>query len=233
MNILDIIIIIILLMYIIVGFKNGVIRELSHLIGIVLVLFLSSKLKEPVGEFFYNHFPDIKIFNGVLDNPIINMIVYKLLAFLFLFVVLLGLYFLIINVSKTINNFINGTIILKLPSKILGAIVGFIKGYIFVFIGMIIVFIGLHNDPMYQDSTIGKFILHKTPIVSKSTGNITESLQEIVEISNGIKDKTIDKTEANIKIIKTLIKYKIIDKSTLQEYLKSNNVKVDVDKLLK
>ena len=43
MNILDIIIIIILLMYIIVGFKNGVIRELSHLIGIVLVLFLSSK----------------------------------------------------------------------------------------------------------------------------------------------------------------------------------------------
>ena len=99
--------------------------------------------------------------------------------------------------------------------------------------GMIIVFIGLHNDPMYQDSTIGKFILHKTPIVSKSTGNITESLQEIVDISNGIKDKTIDKTEANIKILKSLVKYKIIDKSTLQEYLKSNNVKIDVDKLLK
>ena len=183
MNILDIAIIIILLMYIIVGFKNGVIKELSHLIGIIIVL--------------------------------------------------LGLYFLIINVSKTINNFINGTIILKLPSKILGSIVGFIKGYIFVFIGMIIVFIALHSDPLYQESKIGKYILHKTPIVSKSTGNVTESLQELVNITNGLKDKTINKTEANIKILKTLTKYKIIDKSTIQEYIKSNNVKIDVDKLLK
>ena len=233
MNILDIAIIIILLMYIIVGFKNGVIKELSHLIGIIIVLFLSSKLKEPVGEFFYNHFPDIKIFNGVLDNPIINMIVYKLLAFLFLFVVLLGIYFIIIKVSKTINNFINGTVILKLPSKLLGALIGFLKGYILVFIGMIIVFIALHSDPLYQESKIGKYILHKTPIVSKSTGNVTESLQELVNITNGLKDKTINKTEANIKILKTLTKYKIIDKSTIQEYIKSNNVKIDVDKLLK
>ena len=67
MNIFDIVIILILLMFLIVGWKRGVIKEAVSLIGIVLVFLLSFQFKGVLGNFFCETFPFIP-FKGRMED---------------------------------------------------------------------------------------------------------------------------------------------------------------------
>ena len=134
MNILDIIIILLLLASAITGFKRGVIKELVMLVGIVIVYIIAFSLKGILGLLLCKICPFFS-FDGL---PSLNIIMYQLIAFIIIASVLFGIYHFILKLTGIIQKVIDLSIILTLPSKILGLAVGFIEGYIILFMILLV-----------------------------------------------------------------------------------------------
>lgn len=224
MNIFDIGIILLLLMFAITGFKRGVIKELVALVGIIVVFILSFSLKGILGNFLCTFMPFIK-FNGAIEGiASINILFYQTLAFLIVFSILLSIYAIALKISKIIQKLVNLTIILWLPSKILGAIVSVVKGYIVLFAVFLVLMIPLRNSAIYTESVYVNRILYKTPILSNSTANFTSSVTEVYELINKVSKKGTSVNEANLQTIDIMLKYKVVDKSTIETLIKLNKL---------
>ena len=216
MNIFDIGIILLFVMFLITGFKHGVIRELVSLIGIVIVFIIAYSLKGVVGNFLCLLLPFIK-FKGALEGiTSINILLYQTIAFMIVFSVLLSIYAIFIKISKVLQKIVNLTIILWLPSKILGAIVSFIKGYIILFVVLLILMIPLRNQCIFTDSYFVNRILYNTPILSTNNDSYVNITNEVYNLSNKVVKKQISKEEANKRAINIMLKYKIVDEKTIE-----------------
>ena len=134
LNIFNIGIVMILIAFIIAGWKNGGIKETASFIGIILVFFLSYVLKGIVGNFLCTILPFFKL-KGFVS---LNILIYQVVAFVLLFIILLSLYRLLLKISNGLQKIINATIILVIPSKILGAIMAFIEGWIILFVILVL-----------------------------------------------------------------------------------------------
>ena len=230
LNIFDIGIVLVLIGYIIGGWKNGVVKETASFIGIILVFFLSWFLKGIVGDFLCTILPFFK-FDGLVS---LNILIYHAIAFLLLFSLLLGLYRLLLKLSNGLQKLINYTIILIIPSKILGAIISFIEGWIMIFIILVFLLIPLKDFDQYKDSKVNNFILFHTPIISKTVKPFTKGAVEIYEVSKKISLKEIKTNEANLESIDIMLKYKLVNKNTINTLVekgKLDEVK-DIDSVL-
>lgn len=220
---LDIIIIMIILFGAIVGFKRGIIKQSVITVGMIFVLILSFILKNPVSSIMYEHLPFFS-FGGLFENlAILNIIVYEGFAFLLVFSVLSTILIILIKISSVFEKILRATIILAIPSKILGAILGAIEYYLIVFIILFILsspIFGLNNNEFFTESNIRNFILEKTPFVSKEIDSTISSLNDINDLIKE-KDKLSD-SEFNCKSIDIMEKNKVIEKDSL-EYLYSKN----------
>ena len=199
MNVFDIGIILLLIMFFITGFKNGVIKEIVSLIGIVIVFILSYYLKGYLGNVLCVFLPFIKFSGPLAGLTIINIILYQLIAFIIVFSILLCIYEFLLKVSKGLQKIVNLTIILWLPSKILGGIVSVIKGYIILFIVFIILLIPLKNQEIFYNSKMINMILYNTPILSNSANSITSAVTEIYTLGEKISTNKMTPNEANTK----------------------------------
>ena len=133
-NILDIGLILIFIMFFIVGFKRGVIKELVQFIGTIIVFVLAYTFKGVIGNLLCTYLPFIK-FKGVIEGiSTINILMYQLIAFILVFSILLIVYEIILKVSNVLQKVVNMTIVLIIPSKILGGIISFLKVYLIVFV---------------------------------------------------------------------------------------------------
>lgn len=143
MNVFDIGIILIFVMFFISGFRKGIIKELVALVGIVVVFIISFSLKGTVGNLLCTFLPFFK-FSGVIEGiSTINILMYQMIAFMFVFSTLLGVYAVAMKISKVLQKLVNFTIVLILPSKLLGALVSFVKGYIVLFAVFLVLMIPL------------------------------------------------------------------------------------------
>ena len=225
MNLLDILLILLLLSFFVIGFKNGVIREAVNLVGIILVFVVSYMLKDFVGDFLCLYAPFIR-FSGVLENiSSFNIFMYQLIGFLLVFSVLLGVYAMLAKTSQFIQKIVNLTIILILPSKILGGIVGVIKGWLIVFMILLLLMLPFGNSSMMKNSKITHYVLYDTPIVSNSTGKITDSLNEIYNTIELTSKEKITKESANEKCLDIMLKYKMVSRSTVEKLIEKGKIK--------
>lgn len=235
MNVIDIGIILIVIMFLIVGFKNGVIKELASLIGMVLVFGISYIFKGVLGNFLCTICPFIEFNSGPLKGLVtMNILIYQVIAFLLLFVILLSIYELIIGFSKVIQKIINMTIILIIPSKLLGALVGMIKGLIIIYAVLLVLIIPFKNMNLVETSKLSNLVLYHTPIISSVTEDFTTSLREVYKLTNQVSKKKISTNEANKKALDIMLKYKIVSKETVQKLIaegKLNSIK-NIDKVL-
>ena len=215
MNILDIGIVMILLMFIITGIKRGVIKEAVSLIAIILVFVLSFSLKGIVGNILCMVLPFLEL-DGFVT---INILFYQLLAFILVFMILMGIYNVSIRISKVLQKVVNMTIILLLPSKILGGVVSFLKGYIILYIVFMFLMIPLGNYEIFRDSKCINYMLHKTPVVSGYTKNFVNSVYDVMDLSEKVTKKKITVNEANLETLDIMLKYKIVDKKTIESLI--------------
>lgn len=225
-NILDIFIIMMLIMFVIVGFKRGVIKELVSLIGIIIIFILSWSLKNYIGNFLCIIFPFFKFIGPLKDIDSINILVYQGIAFMIVFVILLSLYSISLKISRVIQKIVNMTIILWLPSKILGGIVSLIKGYLIIMIISILLIIPFGNLSIFRESKIMNYMLYETPIISNYTDNFIEPVKQIYDLSNDISNETVTAQEANKRSINIIIKYKITNQSTVNDLIKLKKINV-------
>ena len=230
-NIFDIGIILLFIMFLIMGVKRGVIKEAVSLIAIILVFILSYSLKGIVGNIFCMLLPFFK-WDGFVT---FNIFFYQVLGFILVFAIMLLIYEASLKISKFLQKIVNATIILWLPSKILGGVVSFIKGYLVLFIIFLLLVIPLNNVDMFKDSKCVNFILYKTPVISNYTKDFVKPISEVAELSNKATNGTITVNEANLKALDIMLKYKVVDKKTIESLIEVNKLDdvKDIDSILK
>lgn len=226
MNIVDMIIIIFLLFGIMIGFKRGFMKQLFCSIGFFLILIISFYLKNPVSTFLYQHFPFFQ-FTGVLKGiTSLNIIIYEILAFLILFSILTILYRILLFATSVFEKFLSLTIILGIPSKILGAILGLLEHFIIVFILLYIFSFPIFQIDLINQSKWKDPILQNTPILS----NVIKDRMKWIEEFKKLKQKhenTSNQEEWNADVINLLLKYHIVTIDSI-DHLKDHQ-KMNID----
>lgn len=233
MNVVDIIIIILLLVYIAKGFTNGVIKEGVSFVGGIAVIVIAFLIKNPISVLMYRHLPFFK-FSGLLSGiSVLNVIVYELIAFLIAASLLLVIYQVIIRMTSIFETILKVTVVLALPSKLLGALVGLIEGIVVVFIALFVC-MQINTTRTYIDeSRYGNFILANTPILSTVVSPVYDSLKEIYEVAENYKDST-DRDAANLECLDVLLKYKVLDTSNAEILVTNGKLKMPgIDEVIK
>lgn len=121
MNIVDACIILLLGLGFVIGFKRGFTKSIAKSAGFVLVIILAFILKNPLSEYMYQNLPFLSfwgIFKGV---TVLNILLYEVIAFLVILALLSIILKMVIFATSIFEKILNMTIILGIPSKILGA----------------------------------------------------------------------------------------------------------------
>ena len=222
LNVFSIGIVLILIGYIIGGWKNGVVKETASIIGIIIVFFLSYYLMGIVGNFLCTILPFFK-FGGLVS---LNILIYQAIAFILLFTIFMSLYRLLLKISNGLQKIVNATIILIIPSKILGAIMGFISGWITIFVILLVLLVPFKDVKEFKNSTMNDIVLFHTPVLSDIVKPFTKGVIEIYDTSSKIANKNIDMDEANTKSIDIMLKYKLVDKNTIKKLIELDKLKI-------
>lgn len=224
MNILDIAIILILIMCAIVGFKRGAIKEIVSLIGIIIVFVLAFSLKGVLGNLLCQWLPFFNFAGSLEGVTVLNILFYQLIAFLVIYSLLFSVYMIVVKISGVVQKIIHMTIILWLPSKLIGALVAFITGYVMVFVVLLALLIPLKDTELFTNSKFANYIVYDTPIFASSSQNISTSINEIYKLGEDLSKGDISKNEANVKTMDVLLKYKIVSPDVARELIVSDKL---------
>lgn len=219
MNILDIVIVLILIMSAIIGFKRGAIKEIVSLVGIIIVFILAFSLKGVLGNVLCKWLPFFNFAGNLEGVTVLNILLYQLIAFLIIYSLLFSVYMIVMKISGIVQKIIHMTIILWLPSKLIGAVVAFITGYVMVFVVLLALLIPLKDTDMFRGSKFANYIVYDTPILASSSENISTSINEIYTLGEDLSTGEINKNQANLETMDILLKYKIVSPKTARELL--------------
>ncbi len=226
MNIIDIVIVLLLILGLIVGFKKGVIKSGVTLVGTILLVVISWYLKNPISAFMYTNFPFFNFGGAFAGITIINVLFYEGIAFLLVFLVLSIVLKLLIKISGFTESILKATIILSIPSKILGAILGVIESYVLIFIALFTLNHFAFNVDVIKESNLTPKILHNTPILSNVMADKFKAIEEIASLKTKY-DNTKDKTAYNKEALEILLKYDIITAKNAEKINEKGKMKIE------
>ena len=233
MNIVDFIIIIFILIGGFLGLKRGAVKEFVSAIGFFVIVVLAFILKNPLSVFFYENLPFFKfggIFKGVTA---LNIALYEFIAFLTAALVLTFIWKLIEHASNLMQKLINMTIILGLPSKIIGFVIGLLEYYILSFIIIYILTIPIFSVKEVIESKNAQFILHKTPVISKFAKNSAGFIGEFIELRDKY-EVTESANEFNYETLDLFMKYDIVNVKSVKKLKEKNKISIDgIENLIK
>jgi len=222
-GLLDSIIILFLIMGALIGFKRGVIKSATMLIGAIVVIFLSYSLKNPVSKLFYQIFPFFNFAGDFEGLTVLNLIIYEALAFVLVYILFMSILQVIIKITGGIETILKFTIVLGIPSKMLGALFGLLESFLFVFVALFLLSQIPGTNAFVNDSMLGEKIVNSSPLLSSITEEYYKAFEEIISI----KDQNLqDKEEYNQKCLDILLKYDIVKKDTVDDLIKNGKLKI-------
>ena len=226
MNIIDIIIILFLILGAYIGFKQGFTKSLVSFLGILFVAIIAYFLKNPVSEFLMSFCPFFN-FGGIIKGvTVLNIAIYEIIAFILVFSILIIALKALLLATGILETILKFTIILGIPSKILGSIVGIIKHYVIIF--FVLYFLSMPNFvdvEFIKNSNYREPILKNTPLLS----NVAESTLKVLDEFKGLSDKYTDtenSNEFNLETLDLFLKYKVVTVDTVKKL--ENNGKIDI-----
>ena len=228
MNIVDIIIIVGIILGAVTGFIRGFFKETVMFLGTILVVILAFLLKNPLSLIMYENLP----FFNFIGLSSLNILMYEILAFIICIAVLSLALGIIIKISGIIERVLKMTIILALPSKLLGMVVGAVHNLVVIYVILFIASMPVFKVPFLGESKYANIILDKTPVISNITRDVVKSFDEIAEFT---------KTEINIKDVKTtnrkiieiMLKNDIVTTESISLLHKDGKIDIDnVDELV-
>ena len=224
MNVVDIVILIFLAFGALLGFKRGFTKQLVSLVGIFAIIILSFLLKNPVSVFLYNNLPFLN-FGGIFkDLTVINILIYEMIAFLIIFILLTVIFKILLKVTSMFEKILKFTIILGIPSKILGAILGVVQNVIYAFIIIYILNLPTFGINVVADSTVANTILNKTPILNSVCDKTLVVIDEISSLKKEY-DSTTNVGEYNQKVLNLMIDNGVITKENAQNLINNGKIK--------
>jgi len=210
MNIIDIIIILLIISGLCLGYKRGLTKEVVCFAKFALALVIAFLLKNPLSKLMYEHLPFFDfggIFKGVTA---LNIILYEFIAFLLVLGIVMIVFRILMLATTIFEKILNTTIVLSLPSKILGMIVGGIHYYVIAFILLFVISLPIFKmDEQIAESKLRNSILNDTPILS----GIVDKTVNIIDEFNVLREKynqDVNADEFNLETIDLFLKYNII-----------------------
>lgn len=232
MNIIDIVIILIILCGAVIGFKRGVLNELVMTVGFVLVFVISFYLKDYLAEWMSVYLPFFE-FGGVIKGvTVLNIILYQVIAFILVFSVIMILFRLLLTITGIIEKILKFTIILGIPSKLLGAVVGAIEGYIIAFIVVFAL-----NQPMLDvgimdSSKMKDTLLNSTPVLTKVVSSVGDTVDDVYHLIDS-KEYENNPTAFNLKAIDIMLEHKMIRTGYVERLIDYGKIRIPgIDEVL-
>lgn len=218
MTIIDSVLILCLLCGAVLGFKKGAIKSLVALIGTLALVVISYYLKNPIAEVLFHYCPFFS-FAGQWEGLVtLNLLLYESIAYLLVFVVLSSVVSLAVKASGILEKILNATIILGIPSKIIGAVLGFLEALVFSFIVLFVLLQFNVTSPMVSESSLANSILDKTPIIGMMVNDTYKAIQDINKLQDKYKDAT-NKDAYNGEILTIMLRYEVVTPEVTQKLI--------------
>lgn len=208
MQIIDAVILLMIGLGAVVGFKKGFIKSAASFVGLILIIILSFTLKNYISVFLYENLPFFNFGGAFKGIELLNVILYELIAFFIVFAGLSIILKIIISITGIIEKILDATIILAIPSKILGMIFGALEAYIYIFIVLFVLTQPIFHIDIINESKGKDIILNNTPVISSfanDTVKIYNEMYTIIDKNNGTNTE-----EVNKEMLDVFLKYKIV-----------------------
>jgi len=225
MNVIDAVVILFLLLGAAIGFKQGVIKKTTSFLGIFIVVILAFLLKNPLSKLLYSTLPFFSFGGSFKGVELINVVIYEIISFIVVFAILMIIYRIILVATGIVEKLLKFTIVLGIPSKILGAIVGAIEAYFYIFVAFFILAQPSFNIDIVDESNSKSIILKNTPILTNLANNTLNTYYEIYDIiDNHSGENTL---ETNQKMLDVLLKYHVLDPDSATSLVEQNKINID------
>ena len=224
MNIVDYIIIVILVLCALKGFRQGLLPSIVNFIGTFLIFIIAFYLKQPISTLLYENLPFLNfagIFKGVIG---VNILFYEVIAYGLTIVLLAVIFGIVKRISIGLQKILNVTIFLNLPGKIVGALIGALEGVLFCFILLHISSVVNTTTEYVKTSKFSSIILTKVPIINSVTSNLNKSYNEIYDTIINNKNNV---NKANLETIDILMKYDILSYESANKLYKDKKLNIN------
>lgn len=225
MNVVDVIIIVLLILGGVAGFKAGVIKKLTDFIGMFVVIILAFYLKNYISVIMYENLPFFNFFGLINGIDALNILLYEVIAFLVIFIALLFVLKVVLMLTGLVEKILKATVILSIPSKLLGIVVGVIEMYVYLFLILVIVSLPIFDSSFLKDSKMNNFILNNTPVLSGVSEKIIDIYGDVYNIIDNRKNKTNE--QLNEEILKVLIDKKVVTKESAKKLVDKNKIHIN------
>lgn len=227
MNIIDIVIILLVISGLCLGYKRGLTKEVVCFAKFALALVIAFLLKNPLSKLMYEHLPFFEfggIFKGVTA---LNIILYEFIAFLLVLGIVMLAFRILLLATTIFEKILNTTIILSLPSKILGMIVGGIHYYVIAFILLFVISLPVFKmDAQIEESKLRDPIINNTPILSGIVLKTVNIIDEFNTLGEKYKSE-INTDEFNLETIDLFLKYNIITVDSVETLNSKGKLKIN------
>lgn len=231
--IIDIIIVLIILSSALLGFKRGFTKELVSFLGFFIILLLAFVLKNPLSKLMYEYLPFFKFSWLIKGATSLNILLYEILSFFIVLSILMIIFRVLLLATTIFEKLLKITIVLGIPSKILGFIIGIFEGIVWSFIILYIINLPFFKTDILSNSKLSNNLLNKTPIlttITKDTVKACDEVNDLIEEYNK-KDKFDD--EFDYKTIDIMLEHKIVKVDSIEKLVEKNKIKIKkIDKLL-
>ena len=226
--VVDIILIAFVVLGILAGLKLGLIKSLVSFIGLIAIVIISYDLRVKLAAFLIDTMPFFN-FGGALEGlTALNILIYNVVAFIVIFVVLYCILNIVLALTGFIDTLLKFTVIWIIPSKIGGAIVGFLEAWIFLFLVAFVLAQFSFSANLIRDTYVGNFLLDHTPIIGNYLGGASKAAEEIYA---GIEEYNNDETKTthdlNLYILQVEINYGLISKEKATELMEIGKIGLD------
>mgnify|MGYP003174906628 FL=1 len=225
MNVVDVIIIALLILGGVAGFKAGVIKKLTDFIGMFVVIILAFYLKNYISVIMYENLPFFNFFGLINGIDALNILLYEVIAFLVIFIALLFVLKVVLMLTGLVEKILKATVILSIPSKLLGIVVGVIEMYVYLFLILVIVSLPIFDSSFLKNSKMNNFILNNTPVLSGVSEEIIDIYGDVYNIIDNRKNKTNE--QLNEEILKVLIDKKVVTKESAKKLVDKNKIHIN------
>lgn len=222
MQIVDIIIILMIILGAVVGFKQGFIKKTTSFLGTFLVVVLSFMLKNPLSVVMYENLPFFKFGGIIREIDIINILIYELLAFIIVAAALTFILRILLVLTGLVEKLLKMTIFLSIPSKILGIFIGALEYYVYIFLALVFLNLPAFNIEIVRESNLANKILDNTPILSNLVGPTVDTYTEVYETLHDVNN--MSNVEINEKLLVIFLDKGVITVDSAQKLIDMNKI---------
>ena len=173
----------------------------------------------------YENLPFFNFFGLINGIDTLNILLYEVIAFLVIFIALLFVLKVVLMLTGLVEKILKATVILSIPSKLLGIVVGVIEMYVYLFLILVIVSLPIFDSSFLKDSKMNNFILNNTPVLSGVSEEIIDIYGDVYNIIDNRKNKTNE--QLNEEILKVLIDKKVVTKESAKKLVDRNKIHIN------